>query len=679
MCDQSNHGYDPASFEAEWQARWRAEGAFRADDRSRRPPLYLLEFFPYPSGAGLSVGHCKNYVPADIYCRLKRMQGFEVLHPMGWDAFGQPAENEAIRRGRHPAPMVAEYAARYRRTLESIGCSYDWEREINSSDPAYYRHTQDLFLLLYRRGLAYRAEAPVNWCPECQTGLANEEVLGGRCWRCDAQVEERHRRQWFLRITAYARRLVADLDGLDWPDGIKAAQRDWIGDPDSPRMHDWLVSRQRYWGCPIPMVECDSCGVQPVAEAELPVLLPPVERYGPTGTGDSPLAAIPEFAVAACPRCGGEARRETDTMAGFACSAWYFLRFCDPRNPDTFADPASIARWCPVDRYCGGAEHAVAHLLYARFVTKVLHDAGVVPFSEPFAALRNQGSLLVRTPGIEVADEPSGRRFRALSADEAAAFPAETLVWRWVRMSKSRGNVVTPEEVIARHGADALRIYIAFAAPFADDMRYDPDGVAAAHRFLARVHRVVSRVAAAPATTMPDGAAEARLRRTTHRAIASMTPAIEGFRFNAAVAELMTLQRAAAEAARETPGSPAVREAADALMLLLAPFAPHLADELWARVAGRPGRATTSSWPTPDPKLTSEPLQRLAVQVNGRVRGEIELPPNAGEADIRAAALGHPAVARHLGGRAPDRVIVVPGRLVSLVSRRPSGAGGQGR
>jgi leucyl-tRNA synthetase len=669
MREKPEDGYDPGKFEAGWQQRWRDEGAFRADDRSGRPPLYLLEFFPYPSGAGLSMGHCKNYVPADVYCRLKRMQGFEVLHPMGWDAFGQPAENEAIRRGRHPAAMVAEYAARYRWTLESIGCSYDWSREISSSDPAFYRHTQALFLLLHRRGLAYRAEAPINWCPGCQTGLANEEVLGGRCWRCDASVERRSRRQWFFRITAYARRLVDDLDGLDWPDGIKAAQRDWIGDPDAPKMHDWLVSRQRYWGCPIPMVECDRCGLRPVPDAELPVLLPQVERYGPTGTGDSPLAAIPEFVRATCPACGGEARRETDTMAGFACSSWYFLRFCDPGNPETFADPALIAHWGKVDRYCGGAEHAVAHLLYARFVTKVLYDDGIVPFAEPFRALRNQGSLLAPTPGIEVADGPSGRRFRALSPEEAAGYEADELEWRWVRMSKSRGNVVTPEEVVARHGADALRIYICFAAPFADDMRYDPDGVAAARRFLGRVHRLVTTAAAVPASASPAGDAEAGLRRATHRAIAAVTAAVEDFRFNAAVAELMTLQGAAAAVARDAPGSAAVAEAAEALTLLMAPFAPHLADELWTRALGRPGRATAAPWPAADPALATEPAQRLAVQVDGRVRGQIELPVDAAEDEIRAAALAHPGVARHLNGGAPARMIVVPGRLVSLVSR----------
>jgi leucyl-tRNA synthetase len=669
MRDNPKDGYDPGAFEAGWQERWRDEGAFRADDRSGRPPLYLLEFFPYPSGAGLSMGHCKNYVPADVYARLKRMQGYEVLHPMGWDAFGQPAENEAIRRGRHPAEMVAEYAARYRRTLESIGCSYDWEREINSSDPAYYRHTQALFLLLHRRGLAYRAEAPINWCPGCQTGVANEEVLGGRCWRCDTAVERRPRLQWFFRITAYARRLADDLDDLDWPDGIKAAQRDWIGDPQAPRLHDWLVSRQRYWGCPIPMVECERCGVRPVPEADLPVLLPQVERYRPTGTGDSPLADIPEFVRAACPACGGEARRETDTMAGFACSSWYFLRFCDPGNPETFADPGLIARWGSVDRYCGGAEHAVAHLLYARFVTKVLHDAGVVPFSEPFRALRNQGSLLARTPGVEVADGPSGRRFRALAPEEAAELGADELEWRWVRMSKSRGNVVTPEEVIARHGADALRIYICFAAPFADDMRYDPDGVAAARRFLGRVHRVIASVAAAPVDPSPGAAAGEDLRRATHRAIGAVTTAIEAFRFNAAVAELMTLGAAAAAAAREAPGSAAAAEAAQTLVLLLAPFAPHLADELWTRELGRPGRATATAWPVADPALAAEPVQRLAVQVNGRVRGEIELPAGADEDEVRTAALAHPAVVRHLDGGAPERVIVVPGRLVSLVSR----------
>jgi len=576
--------YDFRAIERKWHQRWEAAKTFRAVEQDGRPKAYLLEMFPYPSGSGLHVGHLKNYVPMDAFCRFRSMNGFNVLHPMGWDAFGQPAENEAIRRGLNPREMVPEYAATYRRTLKMVGCSYDWDREINSSLPDYYRWTQWFFLFLYKRGLAYRATAPINWCPACKTGLANEEVKEGRCWRCDAWVEKKPMPQWFFRITAYAERLLADLDGLDWSDGMKEMQRDWIGRsegaevdftvagtqeklrvfttrpdtlfgatfmvlaPEHPlvarltsperreaveayvrkaqatteierqnqervktgvfigawavnpvneahipiwiadyvmmgygtgaimavpghderdfefarnfnlfivqvvsqegsvseltaadprpgiavnsgqfngmrtedfksaithwleerglgkhvvnfRLRDWLISRQRYWGAPIPIVHCPACGEVPVPDEQLPVLLPEVEHYQPSGTGESPLATIPDFVNTACPACGGAARRETDTMGGYACSSWYFFRFADPHNPAAFAGRPALDYWLPVDLYAGGVEHARSHLLYSRFWTKVLHDAGLVGFTEPFRVLKNQGSLLAWTPG----------------------------------------------------------------------------------------------------------------------------------------------------------------------------------------------------------------------------------------------------------------------------------------
>jgi leucyl-tRNA synthetase len=579
--------YDPKPIEPKWRARWQQARLFRTQEDPSKPKCYVLAFFPYPSGDGLSVGHCRNYIPCDALARLMRMRGYNVLHPMGWDAFGLPAENEAINKGSHPKHTVPRYVANYKRQMNLIGLSYDWEREINSSQPDYYKWTQWWFLQLYKRGLAYRANAPVNWCPRCRTVLANEEVEGGKCWRCGTLVEKRDMPQWFFRITAYADRLLHDLDDLDWPEGIKQMQRHWIGrsegvefemaiqrrpdlkfrvfttridtvfgmtfavlapehplvdavttpeqraaveayrerarrldeamrlsaerertgiftgayainpvndepvpiyvadyvlmtygtgaimavpahderdydfarkyglpirmvitpdgsipDPDATpdcytgdgvmvnsgafsglpnregmqrlgewfeargrgerkvnyRLRDWLISRQRYWGAPIPIVHCPACGEVPVPEDQLPVLLPDVEAYQPSGTGESPLAGIPEFVNTTCPQCGQPARRETDTMGGFACSSWYFLRFCDPHNDKEPFAQDKARYWMPVDYYVGGAEHAVMHLLYARFWTKVGYDAGFVPVKEPFYRLRNQGMVLALTP-----------------------------------------------------------------------------------------------------------------------------------------------------------------------------------------------------------------------------------------------------------------------------------------
>ncbi|MCB0245144.1 MAG: class I tRNA ligase family protein, partial [Anaerolineae bacterium] len=353
-----------------------------------RMTYYCLDFFPYPSGAGLTVGHCRNYVPTDVVSRYYRMRGYDVLHPMGWDAFGLPAENESIRHGVHPADSTARYAANYKRQMQLIRCSYDWDREINSSDPAYYRWTQWFFLLLYRRGLAYRAAAPVNWCTGCQTVLAHEEVEDGVCWRCGSAVVERSLPQWWFRTTAYRDQLAAGLDDVDWPPHIAAMQRRWIAN-----LRDWLVSRQRYWGAPIPIVHCPVCGIVPVPEEQLPVRLPPLPTgaFEPRGDGRSPLANIAEFVHTTCPQCGGPAQRETDTMAGSVCSSWYFLRFASPHANNFAFDREAVQRWLPADLYAGGAEHATGHLLYARFFTRVLADAGLIDFREPFPLLRSQG------------------------------------------------------------------------------------------------------------------------------------------------------------------------------------------------------------------------------------------------------------------------------------------------
>ena len=828
--------YDFRSIEKRWQERWHADDLFRTPEDRTRPKFYGLDFFPYPSGDGLSVGHCRNYVPSDVFCRYRRMRGDNVLHPMGWDAFGLPAENEAIRRRSHPKKTVPQYVANYKRQMNLLGLSYDWSREINSSEPEYYRWTQWFFLLLYRRGLAYRSAAPANWCPSCATVLANEEVHDGACWRCGAEIEKKDLPQWFFRITEYADRLLEDLKLVDWPESIKLMQTNWIGRsvgvefdmpivghdaamrvfttrvdtvfgvsfavlaPEHPlvaqitapdrreeveeyvrksrrvseidrmstererdgcftgafavnpvngqevpvyvadyvllsygtgaimavpahdardfdfarryglpapvviapegwdgrplqeahtgegvmvnsgqfsgmrntegaeaiadwmeqrgigqrrvnyRLRDWLISRQRYWGAPIPIVHCPSCGEVPVPEEQLPVLLPDVENYEPPGDGRSPLAAIPEFVNTACPECGGLAQRETDTMGGFACSSWYFLRFADPHNDRAPFDREKVEYWLPVDLYVGGAEHAVMHLLYARFWTKVMYDAGLVPFVEPFTRLKNQGMLLApdpKNPGV------------------------------LVKMSKSKFNVVTPDEMAEKYGADALRVYELFVAPFEDTVPWSEDGINGCWRFLNRVYRVVAE---RPGSFVPGWKAcvrqetvseEARaLARKTHQTIVKVTKDIEDFAFNTAVAALMELTNQIYDFVNAKDGlrypCPVWSEAVETLILLLAPLAPHLSDELWQMI-GREGYTYHAPWPEADPEVAKADVLTIVVQVNGKVRDKISVDADAGERELERLALESPKVQAALQGRPVRKVIVVPGRLVNVV------------
>jgi len=828
--------YDFRSIEKRWQERWHADDLFRTPEDRTRPKFYGLDFFPYPSGDGLSVGHCRNYVPSDVFCRYRRMRGDNVLHPMGWDAFGLPAENEAIRRRSHPKKTVPQYVANYKRQMNLLGLSYDWSREINSSEPEYYRWTQWFFLLLYRRGLAYRSAAPANWCPSCATVLANEEVHDGACWRCGAEIEKKDLPQWFFRITEYADRLLEDLKLVDWPESIKLMQTNWIGRsvgvefdmpivghdaamrvfttrvdtvfgvsfavlaPEHPlvaqitapdrreeveeyvrksrrvseidrmstererdgcftgafavnpvngqevpvyvadyvllsygtgaimavpahdardfdfarryglpapvviapegwdgrplqeahtgegvmvnsgqfsgmrntegaeaiadwmeqrgigqrrvnyRLRDWLISRQRYWGAPIPIVHCPSCGEVPVPEEQLPVLLPDVENYEPPGDGRSPLAAIPEFVNTACPECGGLAQRETDTMGGFACSSWYFLRFADPHNDRAPFDREKVEYWLPVDLYVGGAEHAVMHLLYARFWTKVMYDAGLVPFVEPFTRLKNQGMLLApdpKNPGV------------------------------LVKMSKSKFNVVTPDEMAEKYGADALRVYELFVAPFEDTVPWSEDGINGCWRFLNRVYRVVAE---RPGSFVPGWKASVRqetvseearaLARKTHQTIVKVTKDIEDFAFNTAVAALMELTNQIYDFVNAKDGlrypCPVWSEAVETLILLLAPMAPHLSDELWQMI-GREGYTYHAPWPEADPEVAKADVLTIVVQVNGKVRDKISVDADAGERELERLALESPKVQAALQGRPVRKVIVVPGRLVNVV------------
>ncbi len=865
--------YNFTEIEAKWQKIWKEKKTFRVALEGQRKKFYCLEMFPYPSGSGLHVGHLKNYVPTDAFCRYKSMQGFNVLHPMGWDAFGQPAENEAMRRGRNPREMVPEYAASYRSTLIRAGCSYDWEREINSSDPEYYKWTQWIFLLLHRKGLAYRSTAPINWCPSCKTGLANEEVKDNRCWRCDTVVEKKPMPQWFFRITAYADRLLADLEKLDWSQGMKEMQRDWIGRsegaevdfavagndvkirvfttrpdtlfgatfivlaPEHPlvaqlttakqqrkvdayvkkaqgeseidrlnatrsktgvftgttainpvngesipvwiadyvlmgygtgaimcvpghddrdfefarkfklpilqvvsrdgttydleaaetlegiavnsgdwsglptaefkkaigrwleekgigrptvnyRLRDWLISRQRYWGAPIPIVHCPACGEVRVPEEQLPVLLPDVENYHPSGTGESPLAAIPAFVHTTCPACHGPARRETDTMGGYACSAWYFLRFADPGNDTAFAARSALDYWLPVDVYTGGIEHARSHLLYARFWTKVLFDQGLLGFEEPFRILRNQGSLLAFTPGRRPRsqEEKGGSDEKivdwiVLKHDERDQVPADQVVWRWARMSKSKGNVVTPDDMTERYGADSLRVYEMFVAPFEDDVHWSEEGIQGSHRFVARVWRWLQAALALyrpdwhETLTMQETETERRVRRKLHQTVQKVGAQIETFQFNTAVAAIMELLNemyACAPLDREElapgPNPAVVSELAETLTLLMAPFAPHLAEEVWQQL-GCSESIYRAPWPPFDPAVAAAEAVNVMIQVNGKIKDKVRVALDCDEETVKQEAMQSEKIKQLLSGRQIIKMIFIKNKMLSIVCK----------
>lgn len=899
--------YIPQEFEAKWRARWKEADLFVTREDLGRPKFFGLDFFPYPSGAGLSVGHCRNYIPTDVLCRMKAMQGFNVLHPMGFDAFGLPAENEAIKRQRHPGPMVEEYGRTYQRQMELIGIGYDWSRSFYSSDPRYYKWTQWIFKKLYEKGLAYRKESAVNWDPVDKTVLANEEIIGGRAERSGALVEKKIIPQWYSKITDYAQRLIDDLDDVDWPEGIKNMQRNWIGrsegvqfalkvdlavggpdengfevkrkglefevfttridtifgmtfcvlapehpiveqliahadpasaeavrayretataisdldrqaegrektgvhtginainpangervpifvadyvlmgygtgaimavpahdqrdfdfaikydipvvpvfEPDATtlanwskargvtqeqtlaaylanpkdfpevfsakdgtlinsgefsgmsfeegsrqmaewiesngigerktqyKLRDWLISRQRYWGCPIPIIHDGEGAMESVSDDALPVLLPDVESYEPTDDGSSPLARIDEF-VRVATADGTLGSRETDTMGGFACSSWYFFRFCDPHNDDAAWDFERAKYWMPVDAYVGGAEHAVMHLLYARFWTKVLYDLGLSPVKEPFQRLMNQGQVLALTPYRNPREGESlgvGEDGILVSFDEASRMPEGDLSWRWARMSKSKGNVVTPDEAVAQFGADALRIYELFVAPFEADVQWSNEGMAGAVRFLSRVFKFVQTAVGhwdadwrTTLTTEPVTSRGADVRRWTHQTIQKVTADIERFAFNTAISTLMIMLNNLNDALKSdwsdasAGDRAALSEAAETLVLLLAPMAPHSADELWESL-GRPGFTYHAEWPGFDAELAKDNEIEIAVQVNGKLRDTVRMPADASKEDLEAAAKSAPKATSHLEGKEVVRVIVVPGKLVNIV------------
>lgn len=794
--------YNHLDVEPRWQRAWEEKNVFAAiDGDTTRTPVYVLDMFPYPSGAGLHVGHPEGYTATDIYCRYLRMAGYNVLHPMGWDSFGLPAEQYAIETGTHPRDATERNIARFREQIKSLGFSYDWSREVATTDTAYVKWTQWIFLLLFRRGLAYQADVPVNWCPALKTVLANEEIVNGLSERGGHPVVRKPMRQWVLKITAYAERLLNDLEPLEWPEPIKLMQRNWIGRsegahidfaletgdslrvyttrpdtlfgatymvlaPEHPlvttltqpsfheevtayctraaaksdlertelakektgvftgsyainpannerlpiwisdyvlasygtgaimcvpghdqrdwefatqfslpivevieggdistaayegdgrvvnsgfmngmsvpdakkamiawleehdygehavnyKLRDWVFSRQRYWGEPIPVIHCPDCGVVPVPEEDLPVTLPEVESYQPTGTGESPLAAIDEWCRVPCPVCQAEARRETNTMPQWAGSSWYFLRYIDPHNDDALVDPQKEKYWMPVDMYVGGAEHAVLHLLYARFWHKVLYDAGIVSTVEPFKALRNQGMILGE----------DGEK-----------------------MSKSRGNVINPDDIVASYGADTLRMYEMFMGPLEQQKPWQMHGVEGIHRFVQKVWRLAH-------TDMSD-TPDAEVERARHKMVKKVTEDIGAFRFNTAISAMMIFVNTALSRS-------ITRDDMCAFIACLSPFAPHIAEEIW-HMHDYDGMACTSAWPTYIPELTVDETYELVVQINGKTRARVELPRDTAREDMLKSAKENEAIAQRIDGATIVKEIVVPNKLVNIVVR----------
>ncbi len=809
--------YIPNEVEKKWQEKWAETGLYRVTEDSPRPKYYAVTMFPYTSG-DLHIGHWYNNVPPDVQARFKRMQGYNVMHPMGFDAFGLNAENAAISRGIHPYTWTMQNIDSMRRQFKSIGAVYDWDREVITCQPDYYRWTQWFFLKLYEHDLAYRQKAPVNWCPSCQTVLANEQVIDGRCERCGTPVSREDREQWFFRITRYADELMQH-EGIDWPERIKTMQRNWVGRstgteisfaldhpgveekelgvfttrpdtifgvtfmvlaPEHPlvprlttpekkaevedyvarsreqteierlstdkekdgvfigayvtnrlngqkvpiwiadyvllgygtgavmgvpahderdfafagkygipipvviapeewqgeelseayiepgkmvnsdqfnglpseqgieavsdfleekgwgkravryRLRDWLISRQRYWGAPIPIVYCDKCGIIPVREEDLPVLLPEDAEFKPTG--ESPLAYHEGFVNTTCPQCSSPAKRETDTMDTFMCSSWYFLRYCSPHYDKAAFDPVKLKYWMPMDLYTGGAEHAVMHLFYARFFTKALRDMGLVDFGEPFTRLFNQG-IIIR---------------------------------EHQKMSKSRGNVINPDEYVAELGADTMRIYLMFLGPWEQGGDWSDSGINGASRWLKRVWDLVLEDYT-PGTGTGDDGALTGLQRITHQTIRKATGDIERLRFNTMIAALMEYTNYLNKA--KEAGNIAQAdwdEAIDTLLLLLAPTAPHIAEELWERT-GHDYSIHSQNWPEWDEELAKDEEITLVFQVSGKLRDRIIAPASTTESEAMQLAAASTRVQRHLEGKQVVKTIWVPQKLMNFV------------
>lgn len=770
--------YNHQLIEQKWQKRWEGSSLFQAKDHSDKPTFYCLIEFPYPSGAGLHIGHPRSYTALDVVARKRRHQGFNVLYPIGWDAFGLPTENYAIKTGRKPQDITKENTDTFRRQLKSLGLSFDWSREVNTTDPAYYKWTQWMFLEFFKAGLAYKKKMAINWCTSCKIGLANEEVVNGSCERCGGVVEKRDKEQWMIAITKYADRLLEDLDTVDYLEKIKTQQRNWIGKsegaeidfslnvpgqepgahkvtvfttrPDtvfgatflvvSPevaqewmnvgwqasdavkeyvtqslareeiersaegkektgvdtgikainpangneipvwvadyvlggygtgaimavpahderdrafaetfslpivdeplvsfdeavekvdgrkktnyKLRDWVFSRQRYWGEPIPLVHCDSCspetdGWVPVAQTDLPILLPDVEKYEPTDTGESPLAAIESWVNTTCPSCGAAATRETDTMPNWAGSSWYFLRYIDPHNQEAFASEGKLKQWMPVDLYNGGMEHTTLHLLYSRFWNKVLFDLGHVPVSEPYARRHSHGLVL---------------------AEDGT------------KMSKSKGNVVNPDEIVRDYGADALRMYILFMGPFEEPVPWSLNGLIGVRRFLDKVERYMQSWQSEEAED---------LGKVIEPHLKKVSDDIDAFKFNTAVSTFMQLFN-------ELGKRSAMHEQIKKILTILCPFAPHLVNECWELI-GEKGFVEEQVWPSFDEALLVQDEVEIAVQINGKARATIRIAPDATEETAKEIALSESNVQKYLEGKEEVNTIYVPGRILNIV------------
>lgn len=850
--------YTPAAIEEKWQKTWDEQGLDTASEDASKPKFYALSMFPYPSG-NLHMGHVRNYTITDVIARVRRMQGYRVLHPMGWDAFGLPAENAAIDRGIHPAQWTYQNIDQMRAQLKQLGLSYDWNREVATCAPDYYKWTQWSFLQFLKAGLAYQKEAAVNWDPVDQTVLANEQVDSeGRSWRSGAKVERRLLRQWFLKITAYADELLQDLDKLPgWPDRVRLMQENWIGkstgarvvfttaagdelpvfttrpdtlwgatfmvlSPEHPlveklttpeqqaavaayqaeaaaksdidrtddtkektgvwtgsdavnpvngehipiwiadyvlmgygtgaimavpahddrdfafarkfglavkvvvqpegetldgntmttawpgegvmvnsgpldgipagkgegqsvaaaiqwleangkgkgeanyRLRDWLISRQRYWGVPIPVVHCPSCGTVPVPDAQLPVELP--ENVEFSGRGASPLAQLEDWVNVPCPSCGEPAKRETDTMDTFIDSSWYFLRFADARNADAIFDSAKANDWLPVDQYVGGIEHAILHLLYSRFFTKVLRDRGLINFDEPFSRLLTQGMV----QNITYKNPKTGKYLPLDQVNPDDPKDPETgdpLEVFYEKMSKSKYNGVAPQDVLAKYGADTARMFILFKAPPEKDLEWDDADVEGQYRFLNRVWRLVTDFAdreTPTAATSPDlSKPEKELRRAIHTAIKEISEDIEGdYQLNTAVSELMKLSNALTDSPAKE--SAVYTEGIQTLVKLLAPFAPHIAEELWHRL-GHTESVHHQGWPVLDEAALVADEITLVIQIMGKTRGTIDVPADSDKAALEQYARESEVAQRYIAGKEIKKVIVVPGKLVNFV------------
>ncbi len=870
--------YTPEEIEPKWQAFWEEHGTYVVDKDAARPKYYVLDMFPYPSGSGLHVGHVEGYTATDIMARYKRLRGYNVLHPMGWDAFGLPAEQHAIKTGTHPRDTTAENVATFKRQLKRLGFCYDWTREINTTDQSYYKWTQWIFLKLYQQGLAYIAEVAVNWCPALGTVLANEEVIDGKSERGGYPVVRKPMRQWMLKITEYADRLLEDLDLIDWPEHLKEMQRNWIGrskgaevdfalDPDSSggtegnirvfttrpdtlfgatymvlapehelvpeitdaaheatvteyinraaqktdlqrtdlakektgvftgayainpvndekipiwvadyvlasygtgaimavpghderdwefakkfdlpivevisggdvdeeahtgdgvavnsgilnglavdkakatiiewleeqgagkgtinyKLRDWLFSRQRYWGEPFPILHLEDGTHVPLPEEALPLTLPEMEDYKPSGSGEPPLAKATEWLNTEAPNTGEPATRETNTMPQWAGSCWYYLRYLDPDNDVQAWDPEKESYWMPVDLYVGGAEHAVLHLLYARFWHKVLYDCGLVSTPEPFQRVVNQGMILgktyqyyVDTDGTPVAytdrDDydhltgevhpdyvrtvgPNDVRWVdevPMHPDEGVAVELEEIV---EKMSKSRGNVINPDEVIAEYGADSLRLYEMFMGPLEQAKPWDQRSVNGVYRFLTRIWRLVAGEDGGlndEVIVDSDDVGEGELRKELHRCIKRVTEDTEEMRFNTAIAAMMEYVNFLYKEGDVPTG------AISPLMILLSPYAPHMAEELWDRLGGE-GSVTQATWPEFHEEYLKEDTIEIAVQVQGKVRGTIEIAPDANEQTAVAKAKEDERITSHMEGKTIRRVIFVPGKILNFV------------